>query len=390
MKPTQGVKTRLTHSGRTPANQYGFVNTPVYRGSTVLTPSIDELLNYRQPFVYGRVGSPTTAALQQAIRELDGSAGVLLCPSGLAAIALTMQALLQPGDHMLMTDAAYRPARQLGEGILRRNGVTTEWFDPQIDAAGLSQLIRPETRMLYLEAPGSLTMEMCDLPELIAVAHAAQVTVVIDNTWATPLFFDAFAFGADIVIQSATKYLAGHADVMLGILSARAEVLPLLQQYHRATGVCISPDDAWLTLRGIRSLAARLCQHQTSALLLARWLREQPEVQDVWYPALESDAGFHLWQRDFTGAASLFTMVLQPVPAQSVAEFLEGLTLFGLGYSWGGFESLVLPFDSSVYRQSAARQPIGPCVRLFIGLEDVEDLQHDLAQGLQRLADRNA
>lgn len=381
-----GIDTRLTHGGRDPAQQHGFVNPPVYRGSTVLAPTVDDLLNYRQPFVYGRIGSPTTAALQEALRDLDGCAGVLLCPSGLAAIALSLQATLAPGDHLLMTDAAYRPARQLGEGLLGRNGISTEWFEPQITPDELRQRVRPETRAIYLEAPGSQTMEMCDLPALIAVAHEADLLVIMDNTWATSLYFDAFAQGCDIVIQSATKYLAGHADVMLGVVSASERILPQLQQYHRATGTCVSADDAWLTLRGLRTLAVRMKQHQASALRLAHWLQEQPQVQAVWYPALESDPGHALWQRDFTGAASLFSIVLQPAPASAVAAFVEGLELFGLGYSWGGFESLVLPFDSTSYRHCARRLPVGPCIRLFIGLENVDDLQRDLASGLARFS----
>ncbi|PLR34662.1 cystathionine beta-lyase [Chimaeribacter californicus] len=387
MKPaaiTQGFDTRVVQGGRASTDHYGFVNPPVFRGSTVLAPSVEDLLNYRQPFVYGRLGSPTTAALQDAVRELDGSAGVLLCSSGLAAIALALQATLGPGDRLLMSDVAYRPARRLCEGILHKTGVVTEWFDHRTDAATLREMICPSTRAIYLEAPGSQTMEMSDLPALIAVAHEFDLIVILDNTWATPLFFDAFAHGADIVIQAATKYLAGHSDVMLGIVSASSRFLPALQQFHRDTGVCVSPDDAWLTLRGLRTLAVRLRQHQESALHLARWLAQKDEVQAVWYPALESDEGYALWQRDFSGAASLFTVILQPASSDAVAHFLEGLELFGLGYSWGGFESLALPFDCSEYRHFPARKPVGPCIRFYIGLENVADLQRDLEQGLQR------
>lgn len=387
MKPAltvRGTATRLTHGGRTPAEHHGFVNPPVYRGSTVLAPTVDSLLNYRQPYVYGRLGSPTTAALQEALRELDGSAGVLLCPSGLAAIALALQATLTSGDHLLMTDVAYRPARRLCEGVLNRQGITTQWFSPSLGADDLRRLINPKTQAIYLETPGSQTMEMSDIPVLVAVAREAGLLVIMDNTWATPLFFDAFSYGADIVIQAATKYIAGHADVMLGIVSASERALPLLREYHRETGLCVSPDDAWLTLRGLRTLAVRMRQHQENARHLAQWLAGREEVQAVWYPALETDEGHALWQRDFTGAASLFTVVLQPAPAQAVAAFLEGLQLFGLGFSWGGFESLALPFDCSEYRLAPPRQPVGPCVRFYIGLEDPDDLRRDLEQGLRR------
>ncbi|MCC3703655.1 cystathionine beta-lyase [Rouxiella badensis] len=379
-----GIDSRLTHAGRCPAANQGFVNTPLYRGSTVLAPTVDDLLGYRQPFVYGRLGSPTTVALQETLRSLDNSAGVVLCPSGLAAISTALMSCLTAGDHLLMTDAAYRPARTLCEGVLRRSGVETTYFDPLLSGEALRRLIRQETRAIYLEVPGSQSMEVSDIAAIVAVAREFNLLVIMDNTWATPLFFDAIGHGADLVVQAGTKYICGHSDVMIGMVSASPRALAQLQKYYREIGMCVSPDDAWLTLRGLRTLGVRLRQHQENALRIATWLATRPEVQCVWYPALEGDPGHSLWARDFTGASSLFSVVLQPASNKAVSAFLEGLRYFGLGYSWGGFESLVLPFDCTAYRSASSRKPVGPCVRFYIGLEDVNDLTADLEAGFVR------
>ncbi len=379
-----GADSIVTHAGRDPASNLGFVNPPVFRGSTVIAPTIDDLLNYRQKFVYGRVGSPTTESLQEAMRSLDNSAGVVLCPSGLAAISVALMSCLSTGDHLLMTDAAYRPTRNLCDGVLKRNGIDTTYFHPFLTGEALRHLIRPETKAIYLEVPGSQSMEMSDIAAIVTVAREFNLLVIMDNTWATPLFFDAIGQGADLVIQAGTKYISGHSDVMIGMVSASTRALPKLEQYRRDIGMCISPDDAWLTLRGLRTLSVRLRQHQTSALHVATWLAGRPEVQCVWYPALKSDPGHSLWLRDFKGASSLFSIVLQPASDSAVAAFLEGLKYFGLGFSWGGFESLILPFDCSNYRSVSFRKPQGPCVRLYIGLENVDDLIADLEAGLVR------
>lgn len=378
------VDTVLVTGGRAPAAHHGFVNPPVYRGSTVLAPSVADLLGYTQPYVYGRRGTPTTAALQDAVRALDHGAGVVLCPSGLAAITTALSSCLSAGDHLLMTDAVYEPARQLCDGVLRRAGIETTYFDPLASVDALAALIRPNTRALYLEAPASQSMELCDVPAFAALARDRGLVVLFDNTWATPLFFDAFAHGADLVIQAGTKYLAGHADVMIGMVSASARALPALEQYQRDTGQCVGSDDAFLTLRGIRTLGVRLRQHQANALRVARWLAARPEVRRVCHPALEDDPGHALWVRDFGGATGLFSVVLRPAPAQAVAALLEGLAYFGLGYSWGGYESLAMPFDCSAYRTASHWDPGGPCVRFHIGLENADDLIGDLETGFAR------
>lgn len=382
--PEVQVDTLLVTSGRAPSEHHGFVNPPVYRGSTVLAPSVADLLGYTQPYVYGRRGTPTTAALQDAVRALDRSAGVVLCPSGLAAILTALSSCLSAGDHLLMTDAVYKPARTLCDGVLRRAGIETTFFDPRASVDTVAASIRPRTRALYLEAPASQSMEMCDVPALASLAHDRGLTVLLDNTWATPLFFDAFAHGVDLVIQAGTKYIAGHADVMIGMVSASAPALPGLEQYQRDTGQCVGSDDAFLALRGLRTLGVRIRQHQANALRVARWLAARPEVQRVFYPALEDDPGHALWARDFTGATGLFSVVLQPASSQAVAALLEGLAYFGLGYSWGGFESLAMPFDCSAYRTASQWNPGGPCVRFHIGLESADDLIGDLEAGFAR------
>jgi cystathionine beta-lyase len=284
----------------------------------------------------------------------------------------------------LMIDSVYRPARQLCDGVLRRGGVETTYFDPMLDDAELAALIRPNTKAIYLEAPGSQSMEMPDLPRLAAAAHARGLLVAMDNTWATPLFFDAIGHGADLVIQAGTKYIAGHSDVMIGMVSASPRALPALEQYHRDTGQCVSPDDVFLAMRGLRTLAVRLRQHQASALRIAQWFARRPEVQRVCYPALEGDPGHAIWTRDFSGATGLFSVVLHPAPARAVAAMLESSRYFGLGYSWGGFESLALPFDCTAYRSATHWDPGGPCLRFHIGLEDADDLLADLEAGLAR------
>jgi cystathionine beta-lyase len=376
--------TTLVTGGRDPFAYHGFVNPPVYRGSTVLAPTVADLLGYTQPYIYGRRGTPTSVAFQDALRALDHSAGVVLCSSGLAAISTALSSCLATGDHLLVTDSAYRPTRHLCDGVLRRLGIETTYFDPLIQDDALMALIRPRTRAIYLEAPGSLSMEVQDVPRLAALARERGLLVVMDNTWATPLFFDAIAHGVDLVIQAGTKYIAGHSDVMIGMVSASPRAWPALEQYHRDTGQCVSPDDVFLAMRGLRTLGVRLRQHQVNTLRVAQWCARRPEVQRVCYPALEDDPGHALWSRDFSGATGLFSVVLRPAPAQAVAAMLEGLKYFGMGYSWGGFESLAMPFDCTPYRSATRWNPGGPCVRFHIGLEGVDDLLADLDAGFTR------
>ena len=380
----QKQDTRLAHAGRNPAEQHGFVNTPIYRGSTVIFPTMACLEESAQAFTYGRLGTPTVESLQDAIAELEGGYRTLLTPSGLSAIATTLLALLSAGDHVLVSDSVYRPTRRFCDTMLKRLGIETTYYDPLI-GAGIADLIQDNTRVIFTESPGSQTFEVQDVPAISAAAHARGVRVVLDNTWATPLFFKPFDHGADISIQAATKYIVGHADAMLGAITANEAIWPKLAAAHDELGLCPGPEDVYLGLRGLRSLSARLERHQRSALDIARWLAARPEVARVLHPALPSDPGHALWQRDFTGASGLFAMVLKPVPKKAVAAMLDGMTLFGMGYSWGGFESLILPFDPRAYRTATTWVEDGPALRLHIGLEDPDDLKADLHAGFARM-----
>lgn len=376
--------TRLAHAGREPARFHGFVNTPIYRGSTVLFPSVAALEANAQDFTYGRVGTPTVKALETAIAELEGGQRTLLTPSGLSAIATALLAFVAAGDEVLVADTVYRPTRRFCDSVLRRLGVTIIYYDPVIGGA-IKDLITKKTRVVFAESPGSQTFEVQDMPAIAAAAHAAAARVILDNTWATPLYFKSFAHGADVSIQAATKYIVGHADAMLGAITTTEETTPAVAKTHEDLGLCPGPEDVYLGLRGLRSLGVRLERHQKSALELARWLAERPEVARVLHPALPSHPSHALWKRDFTGSSGLFSIVLKPVSHESLAAMLDGLELFGMGYSWGGFESLILPFDPRAYRTATTWQAEGPAVRLHVGLEDVDDLKADLDAGFARL-----
>lgn len=383
----QKDETRLVHAGREPARQHGFVNTPIYRGSTVLFPSVAALEANDQDFTYGRLGTPTVKALEEAIAELEGGHRSLLTPSGLSAIATALLAFVSAGDEILVVDSVYRPARRFCDNVLKRLGVTITYYDPLI-GAGIERLITKKTKIVFTESPGSQTFEVQDVPAIAKTAHAAGAVVILDNTWATPLYFKPFAHGADVSIQAATKYIGGHADIMLGAITMNERTSAAVAKVHEDLGLCTGPEDVYLGLRGLRSLGVRLERHQRSGLELARWLAERPEVARVLQPALPGDPGHDLWKRDFTGASGLFSIVLKPVPHASVAAMLDGLSLFGMGYSWGGFESLILPFDPSAYRTATTWQAEGPALRLHVGLEAVEDLKADLEAGFARLAAR--
>ena len=378
----QKPETRLVTAGRDPKAQYGFVNPPIVRGSTVLYPTADDLHAHRGEFQYGRHGTPTTKALREALMALEGPqcAGVGLAPSGLAAISTTLLAILKSGDHLLVCDNVYRPTRNFCEGLLARYGVETSYFDPLI-GTGIGQLLKPNTRAVLLEAPGSQSFEMPDLPAIAAIAHAHGALVIDDNTWATPLYHRSLELGVDISMQAGTKYLGGHSDIMFGTISANAKAWPLISEAIRLLGVCAGPDDVFLALRGLRTLSVRLAQHHRSGLEMARWLASRPEVARVLHPALENDPGHAIWKRDFTGASGLFSIVLQPKPQKAVDALLDALTLFGMGYSWGGFESLAIPFDCDEYRTATKWAPGGPTLRLHIGLENIDDLKADFERG---------
>ncbi len=375
-------ETELVAGGRDTVAQKGFVNPPVVRGSTVLYPTADDIREHRGEFQYGRHGTPTTRALQQALIALEGPncAGIGLAPSGLAAISTTLLAVLKAGDHLLVSDSIYRPTRHFCDSVLKRFGVETTYFDPLI-GGGIAALFKPNTRAVFTEAPGSQSFEMSDIPAIAAAAHARDILVIDDNTWATPLYHRSLDQGVDISIQAATKYIGGHSDIMFGTIAANAKAWPLVTDTIRALGVCAGPDDVFLATRGLRTLAVRLAHHQASALEMARWLRARPEVARVLHPALEDDPGHAIWKRDFTGASGLFSVVLKPASDKAVDALLDTLALFGMGYSWGGFESLVIPFDCSDYRTATTWAPGGPTLRFHIGLENLDDLKADLERG---------
>lgn len=385
-RPTDSLRaeTRLVVSGRDTASQKGFVNPPIVRGSTVLYPTAGDLYAHRGEFQYGRHGTPSTRALQDALAALEGPhcAGVGLVPSGVSAISTALLSVLKAGDHLLVCDNVYRPTRQFCDGILARYGIETTYFDPLI-GSGITALFRPETRAVMVEAPGSQSLEMPDVPAIAAAAHARGALVIDDNTWATPLFRRALEQGVDISIQAATKYIGGHSDVMFGTIAANAKAWPALAETIRLLGLCVGPDDVFLTLRGLRTLAVRLYHHQQAALDMAQWLACRPEVTRILYPAWPDDPGHAIWKRDFTGASGLFSIVLRPAPQQAVGALLDTLKLFGMGYSWGGFESLIIPFDCASYRTATKWAPGGPTLRLQIGLENMDDLKADLERGFE-------
>jgi cystathionine beta-lyase len=376
--------TDIVHHGRDPFAHHGFVNTPVYRGSTVLFKSLESFEKRQQRYTYGRRGTPTTETLEAAICHLEGGHKTILASNGLAAVSHAMLALVKAGDHVLVTDSVYQPTRKLCENVLAKFGVETTYYDPLI-GAGISKLMKPNTTVVFTESPGSQTFEIQDIPAIAKAAHAGGATVVMDNTWASPLYFKPFAHGVDVSVQAATKYIVGHADAMLGSITMNEKAAARMAEQIHFLGIGVGTEEAYLGTRGIRTIDVRLERHWRSGLEMARWLEARPEVARVLHPGLESHPGHAIWKRDFLGASGLFAFVLKPVPKAAVAAMLEGLELFGMGASWGGFESLVLPFDASPYRTATKWQPEGPCVRIHIGLEDVEDLKADLAAGFQRL-----
>jgi cystathionine beta-lyase len=383
--------TRLVLGGRDPLANHGFVNPPVHHASTVLYRTAEDFLARRSRYLYGRRGTPTSEALETALRELEGPdcAGVALLPSGLAAISTALLSVLQAGDHVLVTDSIYLPTRKFCDHVLKRYGIDTTYYDPMI-GADIAGLMKPNTRAVFTEAPGSLSFEVQDVPAIAAAVHAAGALVLMDNTWASPLYFRALEKAVDLSIQAGTKYISGHSDVMLGTISANARTWERVNDMVHLLGLCVGPDDMYLGLRGLRTMGVRLAQHHRSGLQVARWLASRPEIARVLHPALESCPGHSIWQREFSGASGLFSIVFRPVAVAAVNAFLDELTLFGIGASWGGFESLAIPFDCASIRTATEWTPGGPTVRLHIGLEDVDDLIGDLERGFTALAAASA
>jgi cysteine-S-conjugate beta-lyase len=385
--PSMRPATRLVTGGRDPFAQHGYINPPVYHASTLLYRSAEDYLARRGRYKYGRRGTPTSEALSDAIAELEGPAcaGVALLPSGLAACSIALMAMLKAGDHVLVTDNVYEPTRILCDGTLSRLGISTTYYDPLI-GSGIASLFKPNTRAVYLESPGSLSFEIQDVPAIAAAAHAHGAVVLMDNTWASPLYFQPLEKGVDLAIQSGSKYIGGHSDLMLGTISANRTTWPQLIKTVHAMGLCVGPDDMYLGLRGLRTMGVRLAQHYAAGLKIARWLEARPEVLRVLHPALERHPGHAIWQRDYTGASGLFSVVFKPTAQAAVFAFVDALSLFGIGASWGGYESLIIPFDCKAIRTATQWAPGGPTVRLHIGLEAVDDLIADLERGFAAMA----
>jgi len=381
--------TRLGHSGRSPQDNFGVVNPPVYHASTILFPTVEALLNRyksgdpQKTMTYGIRGTPGIFAFLDSVAELEGGDRCIAYPSGLAAITGALLAFLKPSDHMLVTDSVYGPTRTFLDGMGARLGIQTTYYDPLI-GENIADLIQPNTKVVFTETPGSWTFEVQDIPAIAKAAHAANCVVMLDNTWSGGYYFSAFDHGVDISIQAATKYIGGHSDVMLGTVVCKESHFEPLYDTWNQLGLAVAPDDIYLAHRGMRTMAVRLAQHYENALKIARWLDRHPAVERVLYPALESDPGHALWKRDFTGASGLLGFVLKSKSRDGLAAMLDNMKLYGMGYSWGGFESLLIPTFPHKIRTATAWDMPGQAMRLHAGLEDVDDLIADLEAGLER------
>jgi cystathionine beta-lyase len=381
---TLGINTRLAHSGNDPRDYHGFVNPPVVHASTVLFPNAATLAGRAQKYTYGTRGTPTTDALASAIDDLEGSAGTILVPSGLAAVTVPLLAFAETGRHILIVDSIYHPTRHFADTMLTRLGMEVDYYDPRI-GAGITALIKPNTSIVFTESPASNTFEIQDISAIANAAHSAGALVMMDNTWATPLYFKPLDHGVDISIHAATKYPGGHSDVLLGTVSANEAHWQRLHDAFITLGCCAGPDDVYQVLRGLRTMGVRLEHHQRSALAIAQWLERQSGVARVLHPALPSHPDHALWKRDFGGSSGIFSVVLAGGGQSHAHAFLDALEIFGLGYSWGGYESLAVPVFLG--DRVVAKGPYeGPVIRLQIGLEDLEDLKADILRGLKAAA----
>ena len=377
------AETLLTHTGRQPGENRGYVNTPVYRGSTIVFPTLDALEDPAPRFDYGRTGNPSSAAVEALITELEGAAGTVLAPSGLSAISLALMTVLNSGDEVIITDSAYQPTRRVSDGVLTRMGIGVRYCDPRV-AGGIESLITAKTKAIFVESPGSLTFEVQDLPAIAAVAGPRNIAIVVDNSWATPLYYKPLALGADIVVHAGTKMFVGHSDAMFGTASANAKWFKQLKDTHLRLGLCASPDDCFLAARGLRTLALRMKEHSARSTEVARWMETQPGVLKVIHPALPSHPDHAVFVRDFSGAGSVFSVLLEPKPRAALAAMVDHFDLFALGWSWGGYESLCLPIHPEKIRTVTRWTEPGTMLRLHIGLEGVDDIKADLAAGLSR------
>lgn len=379
------LETRVMHLGRDTQLSGGLVNIPPYRGSTMLFNTVEEISNASGHHAYGRWGTPTTRAFEKSLAELEGGANAMLTPSGLSAITIALLASVKPGDHILVSDSVYSPTRKFCDSVLKGIGVHTTYYPPTV-GADIQNYFQANTSVVFTESPGSGTFEVQDIPAICSVAHAAGARVLMDNTWATPLLFRALDHGVDLSIHSLTKYIIGHSDALLGAIVAKdIEVYRQVRGFHGTLGITVSPDDAFLGLRGLRTLPVRLQQHQANAMQVAQWLSQQPQVRQVLYPGLPGAPGHDIWKRDFQGASGLMGVILKPVSKSAVTAMLDQMRWFRLGYSWGGFESLILHVQPGDYRISTPLKEGEVCLRIHVGLEHLQDLIADLDAGLQRL-----
>jgi cystathionine beta-lyase len=379
--------TKLVEGGRRKEWLRGMVNVPVSRTSTILYDSVADADSAYPPedgrLSYGRNGTWTQWSLAEALTELEpGAIGTRLFPSGSAAVSIALTSVLDPGDELLMVDSAYAPTRHFCDRELKRLGITTRYYDPLATPEEIESLTGEKTRAIFMESPGSLTFEVQDVPGICAMAKRRGITTLLDNTWATPFLFQAIGKGVDLSIVACTKYISGHSDVMMGSVTAASSHWRRLDRTGRSYGQYVSPDDAYLAARGLRTLGVRLRQHQSNALKVASWLQGQPQVSAVFHPAFEGSAGHEYWKRDFAGASGLFSFALKGGEKAARDRLVDSLELFGIGYSWGGFESLAIPADVDELRTAAKRDYGGPLVRLQVGLEDPDDLIADLARAV--------
>ena len=391
-KSSGRLKTNFVHAGRDPHNNHGVVNPPVYHASTILQPSLDKFEAARKPdwsgYRYGRSGTPTSHYFEDAIADIYGGAGAVSVSSGLAAITNAILAAVKSGDHILMTDNVYGPARRFCDEILINFNVETTYYDPTIGAK-IKDLITPKTVLIYTEAPGSQTFEMSDIPAIAKEAKDKEILVIMDNTWASAMYFNALEKGADIVVEAVTKYICGHSDVMMGVIVSKSshweqKTRSTSRNYGNASG----PDDLYLAQRGLRTMAVRMEENQKNGLALANWLQSRPEVKRVLHPGLQTDPGYEIWKRDFSGASGLFSFILKEGYSRAaLAGMLDGLNLYGMGASWGGFESLIVPANPAENRTATKWDENGQLLRVHAGLEDIEDLISDLGAGLDRLTE---
>ncbi|MCG8547722.1 MAG: cystathionine beta-lyase [Alphaproteobacteria bacterium] len=377
--------TLLVHSGKNPSANHGAINPPVYHASTLLFPTVDKFLNrHTAEFRYGRRGTPTSKALENAIADLERAASVILTPSGKSANSTVLMAFAEPDSHYLVVDTTYKPTREFCTSQLAQMNVATTFYDPSI-GANIADLIRPTTRLIWMESPGSQTFELQDVPAIAKVAKTRNIPTAIDNTWSGGFFFKPLEHGVDISVQSVTKYIGGHSDLMMGAICLGPRSVDLLQSCAGRFGLCTGPNDVYLALRGFRTLAVRMRQHHASGLAVAQWLAQHPLVERVMHPALGSGSSRSLWRRDFTGASGLFGFVMKELSQEKTATFLESLRYFGMGSSWGGYESLLIPTFPGSIRTATNWSTPGQCFRIHVGLENPNDLIADLEAAFDRI-----